>query len=212
MKKVLLAVCVLMAVAGVARALDHWPAPWEENPADPQWAGGVTTAQAWEFSDNAFDPNYVQNEFGDPAIVIAGAEYPSWVLPPEGDGEIATWHINDAAGGIVCLIIPNNPDENQRKVMWLQITSTKAPSDLRTIPEGTISYPKPDLQCANGWYIYTAQVDIPFNPPSESIAYDFPYCTNIEEIVVKTICVPEPATMAMLGLGGLAVLWRKRRK
>ena len=33
----------------------------------------------------------------------------------------------------------------------------------------------------------------------------------VDQLVVDTICIPEPATMSLLALGGLALLRRKRR-
>ena len=50
------------------------------------------------------------------------------------------------------------------------------------------------------------------NPESETITIDVAWCTVIDQIVVDTECiVPEPATLSLLGLGGLAFVIRRRR-
>lgn len=48
------------------------------------------------------------------------------------------------------------------------------------------------------------------NPDWEQIVVDVPLGTIIDEIVVDSISIPEPTTMSLLALGGLALL-RKRR-
>jgi hypothetical protein len=59
------------------------------------------------------------------------------------------------------------------------------------------------------WYV-TYDITLSPNPPEEVIVIQPAGCTTyIDEIVVDTICIPEPATLLMLGLGGLALL-RKR--
>jgi len=209
--KSVLTVCVVLAAAGLALGEDVNPAPWEQDPGNPEWEGGVTTAQMWEFSVTQFDPNYVDNPFGQPEVTFTNAMWPERVVGPHG-WEISTWHIGPGDGGVT-IFVPNNPDLNKRKVIWLQMTSDKAPAGLQSNPPGTVSHPEPAIQWPNGtWYTYTARIDIDFNPACETITYDFPECTNISEIVVKTICVPEPMTLGLLGLGGLGVLLRRRRK
>jgi hypothetical protein len=49
------------------------------------------------------------------------------------------------------------------------------------------------------------------NPDWEQIVVDVPLGTIIDEIVVDSISIPEPATMSLLALGGLALLRRRRR-
>ena len=212
MARLILVASVIAAFGTAAMAVDVWPAPWEEEPMNPEWMGGVTTAQMWEFPQSPDVPVYVDNPFGDPVVEVINGEYPDWVMGWEGQQEIATWHIKEG-GGKLRITVPNNPEPNKRKVIWVQVTSDKAPgpTDPVTQPPGTTSYPKSPIGLGGTWYVYTARVDIPTNPAYEVIEYTFPESTNIEEVVVKTICVPEPATLGLLALGGLAVIRRRRR-
>ncbi len=50
------------------------------------------------------------------------------------------------------------------------------------------------------------------NPEGEWLTFWLVNSTNIEEIVVDTICMPEPASMGLMALGGLAFLVRRRRR
>ena len=62
----------------------------------------------------------------------------------------------------------------------------------------------------DNWYTYNGMLEIRPNPAGEWIYFDLVQSTNIEEIVIKTICIPEPMTLSLLGLGGLAVIRRRR--
>lgn len=191
-----------------------WDPPWVENPSDPQWAGGVTTHQRWEFAENPGYPVALENPFGQPYVELGNASYPDIVIGPDGVTEIPTWHI-DQDGGSLTIYVPNNPLPNARKVIFIQLTSDKGAllGSPTSSPGGSVSYPKPAINHdGTGWYTYTAQIDIPFNPPEEYITYRFPESTNISEVVVDTICVPEPATLGLLLSGGWALLCRRRRR
>ncbi len=63
------------------------------------------------------------------------------------------------------------------------------------------------------WSVLVEDWRIIPNPSSESFTiwagYEGGTLSLISEVVVDTICVPEPATICLLGLGGL--LLRKRR-
>ena len=50
------------------------------------------------------------------------------------------------------------------------------------------------------------------NPDYEYFAMGFEDVVLIDQILIETLCyVPEPATMALLGLGSLMMIRRKKR-
>lgn len=205
------ALLLLAMTAGLAQAEMIWDPPWVENPTEPQWTGGVTTHQRWEFAENPGYPVAMNNPFGQPYVELWSATYPDIVVGPDGLTEIPTWHI-DQDDGSLTIYVPNNPLPNARKVIFIQLTSDKGAmlGSPTSSPGGSVSYPKPAIKHGStSWYTYTAQIDIPFNPLEEYITYRFPASTNISEVVVDTICVPEPATFGLLLCGGWAVLRRR---
>ncbi len=216
--------CLLMVAVGLMLVLsqtvmgeDVVPPPWVTDPTDPQWDGGSTTFQVWEFAQDPYSDPYYENEWGPPEVIFTNAT-PQIAPGPFLDDttgepiDIWTWHI-DGTGGID-IIVQNDPRPNDMKIIWVQITADKAPGPTSpsSNPSGTTTYPVPAWQHPNlPWYTFTARIDIPYNPEFEIIHYDFPESTNISEIVVDTICIPEPATLSLLVLGGLVMLRRRRR-
>jgi hypothetical protein len=194
---------------------------------DPPWDLSLPnqTSQAWEFTDvtfpgNPIEPVINENPYGLPYIDLelttATYTWPDYVLGPD-EIEIGTLHI-DTPGGLT-IWVPNNPDENLKKLIFWQVTSDKSPTPTGTGPSATTpsgstgtNLPAPYPQIQHGstpWYTYNGLIEIVPNPEGEWITFDFVESTNIEEIVIKTICVPEPGTLALLGIGGL--LLRKRK-
>jgi len=233
-RRSIFALCLVLAAGVAAPALGEHVTdpPWVTDPTDPDWAGGTTTSESWGFTDGTYYPHFYpeeyDNPFGEPSIEVLGEV--SYVDPQSGQATdphgnpTGAIHV-DGESGTIKIKIANNPPNNPKKVIWLEVTSATAipPGGITTSPAGTQlpgmpggrqwavppNAPAPDGKC---WYTYTYGFEIIPNPASETITIDAVPCTWIEEIVVHTICVvPEPVTIALLAAGACVLLRRKRR-
>jgi hypothetical protein len=200
-------VSAVVAVSGQAFGIYVFNPPWVVNPNDPQWIGGSTTSQSWEFGNNHV---YVNNPFGTPTVQFPGGS-PQLVtdFPQKPGVPTMTWHIDQEDGGML-LSIPNDPQQRPVKVIHLQYTSDKAGGIPVSNPPGTAA--------AGGvaghggaWYTYEWTIEIRPNPASETIWVPFPASANIEEVHVATICVPEPGTVCLVVFGAAWASVRRRR-
>ena len=116
------------------------------------------------------------------------------------------------------LDIPNtdNTDPETYKIVQLQMTYsvTGGPyANLRFFANGGLSdyiVPVSTVDLGNDWMSSVWEFTIEPNPEYELISLAPYECTMyIDEIVVDTICVPEPATLCLLAFGGF-MLRRKR--
>lgn len=208
MKQAILVCAVLCIAAGPVVARDVVPLPWD--PTIP-----TNTSQAWEFTvDPPGPPTVVSNPYGPPIMLVEGeTTWPYEMAGPDGL-VINVLHFGET-GGSITITIPNSPQPNLVKFVQYQVTSDKGMNGPpMSAPPGTID-PSTfgNTQWPNGtWYTYSGVIAIPGNPPTETITFNFYPNTNIEEIVIKTVCVPEPATMGLLAAGLAGVVIRRRRR
>lgn len=179
---------------------------WNEG--DP-----CTTHQLWDFT-----PAHVAFNPGDGYTAT-----PESVISPNPGAVVATISPRGAYNGdihsfiartylTVSLELPNVDALNPYKVIWVDIGNAVIyPEDIGITAIGH-GIPSTQYICE----LLPGQGDAEFgikiwpNPVTEKITMYFGPGTVLDYIHVDTKCVPEPATIAILGLGSLALL-RKRR-
>jgi hypothetical protein len=189
---------------------------WAEDLNPPQWRGQEnTTYQQWEFGDASLNPtpDYASDPYplGAPVVAIPD-DWPDTAHQASYLDMEGVWRLESPEGQIQ-VTIQNFPDDNLFKYIWMQITYAAeegAPPVVLTNPGWTQMIVSDPVLMGDHYYV-TYDITLEPNPPSEVIVIQPDACTTyIDEIVIDTICIPEPVTVCFLGLGAL-VLLRKRR-
>jgi hypothetical protein len=187
--------------------------------AEPAKALPLETFQAWLFStpDNPLIAEVNQNPFGDPVaqITLSGQNdnglAPQWY--PVLDNREGVWHADLIQ---IDLTIFNSQVLNPYKEVWVEAGFRG--EDFRgimAVPEGqVIDLGSMVTQTSDGWLTLTAGWRLEPNPTvGEIIQLVFrsvdSFGADVDYVQVYTVCVPEPATVAILGLGCLVLLRRK---
>ncbi len=179
----------------------------------PVWRGDPgSTYQLWEFSTPELPPtpDEIRNPYG----------YPEMVLTPAGD-----WiqSIDDRQGvwplsGEIDVWIPNKPPICWWKDIQIQLTWKPAgltdqfwdDKPLVGVTPGVDPYKSIMVSTTdglvNGWMYTLFEIELIPNPPWEWIAIKGDIL--VDELVIDTICIPEPMTICFLGLGALTLLRR----
>lgn len=206
----------LLCVAAVVALLA--PAAVADDLYTPEWRGAPTsTYQHWSF-DNQW-PNYdhivpeqYTNPYGQP--YINATQWEAWYPTYEGRQGVAYVDYYDYFE----MYIPNHDLDWPDKFIYLQVTYS--PNGL--VPEPDVYIPFGDQNTvmlqdhqilADGWIWDLWYIHIWPNPALEEI--DFwggPYGDPgllIDQIVIDTICIPEPATLGLLAFAGVLLLRRR---
>ena len=219
-KSILALVVVLVSISTVSATI--------VNDNAPSWRGNDnTTSQAWEFADSS---PLVMPEMGAPwnnpydsgalAIIMHNGgpvapdntntfwmdEHPQYGWDPVHYG---VWRIY--ATDCLRLEIPNDPTERERKEVYIQLTYSASNHPIFSTTPGFSNIELiSDVPLDSNYDILTLLITIEPNPDFEVIELRPNDCTMyIDQIIVDTICIPEPITVALLGLGGL-LLCRKK--
>jgi hypothetical protein len=212
-----MALCLMVVVSGVAVGSPDWRTDPLGSP--------PTTYQEWTFddADNPAAPEVDLNTYGDAIADITVTGYtmgnaPGWYASYMGRNGV--WVGNVAT---VTMTIPNKPDLNLYKEIWVEVgcrghfppdVVEGAPIEGFSLGEGySVLTPQgsrvEDLGFSftptdDGWRKLVFGFRIYPNPALETISFTLLNSgADIDYIIVDTICTPEPATLALLVLGGL---------
>jgi len=200
----------------------------------PVWAGCVyppdwqtvppgtppTTYQRWTFDEdeNPALPTTYRNdyvpEYENVQAEILGLPIDTWGWYNRYNGRNGVWHADSLE---MRLHVPNQPGapSDSYKDIYLGMIYQ---GDLREPTVATDVEGQVDRLCKSvtyledGWQRLDMWYRVSPNPSEEWICIGLGGTGgSIDEVTVETICVPEPATIALIGLGGLVTRLKKRR-
>lgn len=207
----ILSLCAVLVVCAAASFAD------DINP--PSWRGlpGTTFAE-WRFSTSnpVSNPDSYFNPYGVPTAHAWTGTGQTWI--DQWGGRQGMWPLS----GTIEVTIPNNPVPNPSKEIWVQLTwarqtSNSMPfiSELLTQTSGQLVSqvaigPTGYLGPYDMWYHSTYRILLYPNPVSEIVKIDG--TVVVDQLVIDTICIPEPGTCVALAVGLFSLAGFARRR
>ncbi len=194
--------------------------------APPGWRGAeCSTKQVWTFETNnpEVEPEIDENSYGPAIATVTLGDFSSgWLDETPGMGtQTGVWDLG--ISGSISLNIPNCSEALEYKEVWLQVTYYEdslipAPSidvmGADILPEETQILEVEDTGLLGGvWKLHKSVWRIYPNPGSEIVAVSSDSSTTamIDQVVIDTICVPEPMSFGLLLLGSFVLSIKKQR-
>jgi len=216
---------ILMGVIGCMLMLA--PLASADDVAPPQWRGVDRTVFAeWTFDRPDTDADNWSSHPGEVEMETPYYEVDESSVFHETYGTRQNvWEINDDFG--LDFYMPNFPD-GEYKDGWIQITYLVDEDYLPIVDpdlyvEGEHEYDvdwdhSGTVYHEDGWITDTFWFYIEPNPEGEWIGLYVDegeegsfYPAYIDQVIIDTICVPEPATLSLLAVAGVAVIRRRRK-
>jgi hypothetical protein len=210
----------LLAAILVLGAFGSSPA-WAHDLTPPPWRGQEgSTFQVWGFSGPADPaaPDEIRNPYGIATADITVGQYGSgWLqqLPAMGS---PTGYWDLGSNGRIVIDIDNRDEPLPYKEIWVQVTYYKDINQAPSVSVPGASYlggqtlTVESIPTGGGWFLDLSKWRIEPNPSYEQILVtSSPLGSVVDQIVIDTICVPEPAMLGLLSLGGWAALAGRRR-
>lgn len=191
------------------------------------WAGPVLappllpgeTYQEWTFDDddNPAIPELDMNPYGTATATISGipgGASPEWAATLFE--RLGVWQADELVELVI--EVPNEAIRRPYKEIYIEIGFLGELDSFAVYPDpsgGNVELLAPHeiVEMAGDWKKLTASYHIKPNPDKEYICYGFTAGTAgvaaVDYVIVNTICIPEPLTICLLGLGGLML--RRRR-
>jgi len=176
----------------------------------------TTTDQLWFFGTGEVmpAPDLVDNAYGIPKLKVDPGSGGGWQAT--AGGRTGVWSLS----GEIDVKIPNSPVLNPYKEITIDLTWAPGGADpwlpdQPLVGVSAIPMDRMTMSVVNDpivgtiWTQSIYSIVIWPNPREEWIAIKGDIL--VDKLDIKTTCVPEPATMGLLSLGGLALL-RSRRK
>lgn len=195
---------------------------------DPVFYGEDNSTMAiWSFDkEENLEPEIWENDFGTPSVAIVPDGFldtfyietdsvtgRQGIWKTEGHFEFAIDNSDLTGPGtykdiVVQVIFDSAPSSAQAgDRIWLDYSADGS------LPAGGIEPDSVAVLSDGEFSLATWEIRLPTNP-TEEVIYLLPYYCNlyVDAVRIDTVCVPEPATIGMLGLGGVFGLLRRRKR
>ena len=200
------------------------PDTWPKDPTDP-------SGQRVDFQPGVnyelfgtHDLDWYESDWGEGDDVDWFDQFPVTGVPSTRQGFVGIVD-QESRTGWITLHLDNDPTPRPLKHIYIELEYyTSGSGDLGmpgyNLPDGVylVGNPKAVIEpLDDGWKLLRVCATFEPNPPWEEMTLYFlveefsPGTVLIDYIHVATECVPEPGTMALLGLGAVALIRRRRK-